>query len=99
MRHGLSVFRLDFYATPCYSYYISVIIPLQAPARAEYERKEILAMNNHAENVTLLYLMNQDTKDKSLDELYTLYRETLEKVRQSEKRYLNPDNKPAMDFK
>ena len=56
-------------------------------------------MNNHADHVALLYLMNQDIKGKSLDELYALYRETLEKARQSEKRYLNPDNKPTMDFK
>ena len=37
-------------------------------------------MYHHVENVTLLYLMNQDTKSLSLDELYNLYRETLKHV-------------------
>ena len=46
-------------------------------------------MNYHAENVTLLYLMNQDIKSLSLDELYALYRDTLNQVKESEKRYKN----------
>lgn len=34
-------------------------------------------MKNAAEYVTLLYLMNQDTKSLSLEELYELYIKTV----------------------
>lgn len=55
-------------------------------------------MNYHAENVTLLYLMNQDIKSLSLDELYALYRDTLNQVKESEKRYKDSHKQNAISF-
>ena len=52
-------------------------------------------MSDNVKNVALLYLMNQDLKGKSPDELFALYMKTLDEVKQSEKRYLNPDNEPV----
>lgn len=37
-------------------------------------------MSKSAENVALLYLMNQDTKSLSLEELYKLYVDTVKQV-------------------
>ena len=39
------------------------------------------------ENVALLYLMNQDTKDLSLAELYALYQDTVKQVQETAKEY------------
>ena len=55
-------------------------------------------MNNHAENVALLYLMNQDIKPLSLDELYALYRDTLNQVEETEKRYEDSHKQNAFSF-
>lgn len=55
-------------------------------------------MNSHAENVTLLYLMNQDTKSLSLDELYALYRDTLKQVQESEECYKDSHKQNAISF-
>lgn len=55
-------------------------------------------MTNHVENVTLLYLMNQDTKSLSPDELYTLYRDTLQKIEKSEERYQDSHKQDGFSF-
>lgn len=55
-------------------------------------------MKNIAENVAFLYLLNQDTKSLSLDELYSLYRDTLDHVKETEQRYLADNKKPVFDF-
>lgn len=55
-------------------------------------------MNTHIENVTLLYLLNQDIKSLSLDELYALYRKTLEQVQESEKRYQDSHKQDTFSF-
>lgn len=55
-------------------------------------------MNNHTENVALLYLMNQDTKSLSLDELYVLYHETLKQVQESEKHYQDSHKQDTFSF-
>ena len=71
------------------------IIPLSV-CRLKSKRKEIIVfMSDNVKNVALLYLMNQDLKGKSPDELFALYMKTLDEVKQSEKRYLNPDNEPV----
>ncbi len=55
-------------------------------------------MYHHVENVTLLYLMNQDTESLSLDELYNLYRETLKHVQESEERYKDSHKQDVFSF-
>lgn len=55
-------------------------------------------MSNHVENVTLLHLMNQDTKSLSIDELYSLYQETLNQVAESEKRYKDSHKEETFSF-
>ena len=55
-------------------------------------------MNSHVENVTLLYLMNQDTKSLSFDELYTLYRDTLKKVKDAENCYEDSHKQDTFSF-
>ena len=55
-------------------------------------------MYHHVENVTLLYLMNQDTESLSLDELYNLYRETLKHVQESEERYKYSHKQDVFSF-
>lgn len=39
-------------------------------------------MSKSAENVALLYLMNQDTKSLSLEELYKLYVDTVKQAKE-----------------
>lgn len=65
---------------------------------AEYERKENTKMSMHIENVALLYLLNQDTKNLSLDELYSLYRKTLDQVHETEKRYQDSHKQDPFSF-
>ncbi len=55
-------------------------------------------MNTHIENVTLLYLLNQDTKSLSLDELYVLYRKTLKEVKECEEHYRETHKEKAISF-
>ena len=44
-------------------------------------------MSQTTENIALLYLMNQDTKDLSLMELIELYLDTLEKTKECAKQF------------
>lgn len=55
-------------------------------------------MSNHAENVTMLYLHNQDTSRLSLDELYALYHKTLKEVKECEERYLDAHKEKVFSF-
>ena len=59
-------------------------------------------MSDNVKNVALLYLMNQDLKGKSADELFALYMNALDEVKQCEKRYRethrNPDE-PVFSYK
>lgn len=55
-------------------------------------------MSSYAENVTLLYLMNQNTKSLSLDELYSLYRKTLKQVQESEQHYQDSHKQEVFSF-
>ena len=64
-----------------------LILYVLAVAAAKYTRKEHVLMSDAVHNVALLYLLNQDTHDLSPDELYSLYRETLNTIDQCEKRY------------
>ena len=50
------------------------------------------------ENVALLYLMNQDTKDLSLAELYVLYQDTVKQVQETAKEYDRKTNGPNLSF-
>lgn len=61
-------------------------------------KKEVFIMSNHAENVTMLYLHNQDTSRLSLDEFYALYRKTLKEVEECEKRYLDAHKEKVFSF-
>lgn len=56
-------------------------------------------MNSHVENVTMLYLQNQDTSHLSLDELYALYRKTLKEVKECEERYCETHKQDTFSFK
>lgn len=42
---------------------------------------------SNIENVAMLYLLNQDLQGKSLDEIYTLYLETLDKAKKCPENY------------
>ncbi len=55
-------------------------------------------MHSHVENVTMLYLQNQDTSRLSLDELYALYRKTLKEVKECEEHYLDAHKENAISF-
>ena len=55
-------------------------------------------MSNHTQNVALLYLLNQDTKALSLDELYSLYRDTLDQVQKAEKHYQESHKEDSFSF-
>lgn len=50
------------------------------------------------ENIALLYLLNQDTKDLSLEELCELYENTIERVKQTTKEYHSKNNSPTFSF-
>lgn len=54
-------------------------------------------MNNHAENVALLYLINQDTKSLTLEQLYELYAETVKQAEEYAKTR-KPDGKKTFSF-
>lgn len=55
-------------------------------------------LSTHVENVAMLYLLNQDTKALNLDELYALYCETLEQVKDSEKHYQESHKENPFSF-
>lgn len=50
------------------------------------------------ENVALLHLMNQDTKELSLEELYVLYCETIEQVEKTATEYHKKIDGPTYSF-
>lgn len=52
----------------------------------------------NCENLALLYLMNQDTKDLSLAELYALYQDTVKQVQETAKEYDRKTNGPNLSF-
>lgn len=52
-------------------------------------------MSNNVQNVALLYLLNQDTKSLSLDELYL---DTLKQVYESEKHYQESHKENSFSF-
>lgn len=55
-------------------------------------------MNNNAENVALLYLMNQDTKSLTLEQLYELYIKTVKEVKEYAKQRSLEENGPVISF-
>lgn len=55
-------------------------------------------MDSKIENVVLLYLLNQDTKALSLDELYALYLDTLNQAVESQKRYRDAHKQNTFSF-
>lgn len=62
-------------------------------------RKGVIHMASvNYENVALLYLMNQDTKDLSLAELYALYQDTVKQVQETAKEYDRKTNGPNLSF-
>ncbi len=62
-------------------------------------RKGVIHMASvNYENVALLYLMNQDTKDLSLAELYTLYQDTVKQVQETAKEYDRKTNGSNFSF-
>lgn len=50
------------------------------------------------ENIALLHLMNQDTKALSLKELYVLYCETIEQVKETAKEYHKKNGEHTYSF-
>ncbi len=50
------------------------------------------------ENIALLHLMNQDTKALSLEELYVLYCETIEQVKETAKEYHKKNGEHTYSF-
>lgn len=55
-------------------------------------------MSKFAENVALLHLLKQDTKNLSLDELYSLYRKTYKEVCECEERYHDSHKEGSVSF-
>lgn len=65
-----------------------IILPylkLTTPLCYNENGKVVETLNNTAENVALLYLMNQDTKSLSLEELYELYIKTVKQAKEHAK--------------
>ncbi len=48
--------------------------------------------------VAMLYLLNQDTKSLSLEELYVLYRDTVSKVEECAKKQRKDSDKKIFSF-
>lgn len=55
-------------------------------------------MNSHIENAALLYLLSQDTKSLTADELYARYREALHTMQQCEKNYNETHKQQTFSF-
>jgi len=55
-------------------------------------------MDRFAEDVALLYLLNQDTKGLSLAELCKLYAETVEQAKAAKTEYQRSEFGPAFSF-
>lgn len=56
-------------------------------------------MDHFAENVALLYLLNQDTSGLSLEQLIARYRETVEEVKRIDKELDRKENGDRFSFK
>lgn len=56
-------------------------------------------MDRFAENVALLYLLNQDTRDLSLEQLIVRYRETADEVKRINKELDRKENGDTYSFK
>ena len=55
-------------------------------------------MNSYVEYAALLYLLNQDIKSLTPDELYAHYREALHTMQQCEKHYNETHKQQTFDF-
>ncbi len=55
-------------------------------------------MSNDVKYVTLLYLLNQNTSNLSLEELYALYREKLKETTKCEKHYNETHKQEVFSF-
>lgn len=55
-------------------------------------------MSKNYENVALLYLMNQDTKGLSLEELYALYQDTVERIKKAAEDHNRKNNGSTFSF-
>lgn len=56
-------------------------------------------MDCFAENIALLYLLNQDTSDLSLEQLIVRYRETVNEVKRINKELNHKENGDTFSFK